>query len=56
VIWIAVVAVPHLLSGGMNAATRDVLFSCSFAVVIVAVIPVGNIWRHYARTPGDAWH
>ena len=55
VLWMAVVAVPHLVSGDMNAATRDVLFSCSFVVVIVAVIPWGYAWRRYAKTPGDAW-
>jgi hypothetical protein len=55
VLWLAVVAVPHLVSGDMNAATRDVLFSCSFVVVIVAVIPWGYVWRRYAKTPGDAW-
>jgi hypothetical protein len=29
VIWIAAVAVPHLVSGDMNAATRELLFSWS---------------------------
>jgi hypothetical protein len=55
VLWTAVVAVPHLVSGDMNAATRDVLFSCSFVVVIVAVIPWGYVWRRYVKTRGDAW-
>ena len=40
-IWIGTVAIPHLVSGDMNAATREVLFSCSFVVLIIAVIP----WR-----------
>ena len=55
VIWMAIVAVPHLVSGDMNAAISDVLFSSSFVVVIVAVIPWGYVWRLYVRTPGDAW-
>ncbi len=55
VIWIAAIAVPHLVAGDMNAATRDVLFNCSFVVVIIAVIPWRYAWRRYARTPGDAW-
>ena len=55
VIWIAAVAVPHLVAGDMNAATRDVLFNCSLVVVIIAVIPWRYAWRRYARTPGDAW-
>ena len=55
VMWIAAIAVPHLVAGDMNAATREVLFSCSFVVVIIAVIPWGYAWRRYVRTPGDAW-
>jgi hypothetical protein len=55
VMWIAAIAVPHLVSGDMNAATREVLFNCSFVVIIIAVIPWGYAWRRYARTPGDAW-
>ena len=55
VIWIATVAIPHLIADDMNAATRDVLFSCSFVVIIIAVIPWGYAWRRYARTPADPW-
>jgi hypothetical protein len=54
-LWMAVVAVPHLISGDMNAETSSVLFNCSFVVVIVAVIPWGYVWRRYVKTPGDAW-
>ena len=55
VLWIAAVAIPRLVAGDMNAATREVLFSCSFVVIIIAVIPWGYAWRRYGRTPGDAW-
>jgi hypothetical protein len=55
VIWIAALAVPHLVSDDMNAATREMLFSCAFVVVILAVIPWRYAWRRYVRTPGDAW-
>jgi hypothetical protein len=55
VMWIAAIAVPHLVADDMNAATRAVLFNCSFVIVIIAVIPWGYAWRRYARTPGDAW-
>ena len=54
-IWIGTVAIPHLVSGDMNAATRDVLINCSFVVLIIAVIPWRHAWRRYVRTPGDAW-
>ena len=55
VIWIATVAIPHLIAGDMDAATRAVLFNCSFVVVIIAVLPWGYAWRRYVRTPGDPW-
>jgi hypothetical protein len=55
VIWIAAVAIPHLLAGDMNAATREVLFNCFFVVIIIAVIPWRYAWWRYVRTPGDAW-
>ena len=55
VIWMAVVALPHTVSGDMDAATREVLIDCSLVVVIIAVIPWGHVWRRYVRTPGNAW-
>jgi hypothetical protein len=54
-IWIGTVAIPHLMAGDMNAAAREVLFNCSFVVVIIAVIPWRYAWRRYVRRPGDAW-
>jgi hypothetical protein len=54
-IWIATVAVPHLVSSDMDAATREVLINCSLVVVIIAVIPWGYVWRRYVRAPGNAW-
>lgn len=55
VLWIGGVAIPLVVSGDLNAATAEVLFSCSFVVVIIAVIPWGYAWRRYVRTPGDKW-
>jgi hypothetical protein len=54
VIWIGSVAVPQLVSGQMDAATREVLTSCSLVAVIIAVVPWRYVWRRYVRTPGDA--
>jgi hypothetical protein len=56
VLWIAVIAIPRLVADDMNAATQEVLFSCSFVVIIIAVIPWGYVARRYVRTPGNAWH
>ena len=55
VIWIAAVAVPHLIADDIDAATSDVLFSCSVVVIIAAVIPWAYVWKRYARAPGDPW-
>ena len=55
VIWIAAVALPHLVADDIDAATGEVLFNCSFVVVIIAVIPWRYVWKRYVRTPGDAW-
>jgi hypothetical protein len=51
VMWISAVAVPHLVSGDVDAATRKVLVSCSLVVVIIAVIPWRYAWKRYVRTP-----
>ena len=55
VIWIGAVAIPQLVSNDLNAEARDLLFNCSFVVVILAVIPWRCVWRRYVRSPGDAW-
>jgi hypothetical protein len=55
VLWIALIAIPHLIADDMNAATRELLFNCSFVVIIIAVIPWGYVWKCYVRTPGNAW-
>ena len=55
VIWIAAVALPHLVADDLDAATDEVLVNCSFVVVIIAVIPWRYVWRRYVRAPGDAW-
>jgi hypothetical protein len=55
VIWIAAVAVPHLIADDIDAATRELLFNCSLVVIIIAVIPGPYVWRRYVRAPGDVW-
>ena len=55
VIWIAAVAVPHLVADDIDAAARAVLFNCSLVVVIIAVTPWRYVWRRYVRATGDAW-
>jgi hypothetical protein len=55
VIWVAAVAVPHLVANDMNAATSEILFKCSFDVVIIAVVPWRYVWKHYVHATGNAW-
>jgi hypothetical protein len=54
VLWLSTVALPRALDGELDAATREVLVSCSLVVVIVAVVPWRFVWRQYAG-PGERW-
>ncbi|TDU83706.1 hypothetical protein EV138_6170 [Kribbella voronezhensis] len=56
VIWVATVAIPHLVADDLNPEARAVLVNCLFVVVVVAVIPWRYTWTHFVRTPGDPWH
>ncbi len=53
--WLAVVALPRLLGGGLDAATDEKFTSILFVVVILAVVPWGYVVRHYLVAPGDRW-
>jgi hypothetical protein len=54
-IWLAVVAVPHLVAGDMSADMGRMLFNVSLVVVILAVTPWDYVWRTYVRATGDPW-
>jgi hypothetical protein len=54
-IWLSVVALPAVVAGDVDEAMSDVIFSCSFVVIILAVTPWGYVWRHYVTATGDAW-
>jgi len=54
-IWLALVALPAAVSGDLDAATTDVLFNCSFVVLILAVTPWSYVWRSYVAASGDRW-
>lgn len=55
VIWLAAVAVPHLIRGDMTAQMSSVLWSVSLVVVILAVTPWDYVWKRYVMAPGDSW-
>lgn len=54
-IWLAVVAVPHLVAGDMSAELDRLLSSVSVVVVILAVTPWDYARKTYVRAPGDPW-
>lgn len=54
-IWLSVVALPELAAGGMDPATREVLASCLWVVVILAVVPWRYVWQRYVTAAGDRW-
>jgi hypothetical protein len=55
VLWLGLVALPKATSGGLDAATSEVLVNCSLVVVILTVIPWRYVWQHYVRAGGDPW-
>jgi hypothetical protein len=54
-LWLAIVALPHLLAGDMDAATSELLFSVLFVTVILAVTPWAYAWKRFVPARGDAW-
>jgi hypothetical protein len=54
-IWLAAVALPKALAGDLDAATQEVLVSCSLVVVVIAVTPWRLVWCRYVQAPGDRW-
>jgi hypothetical protein len=54
-LWLGVVALPRAAAGGLDTATREVMFNCSVVVFILAVTPWSYVWHTYGRAPGDRW-
>lgn len=54
-IWLAVVAGPHVLAGDLTTEMGTMLSSISLVVVILAVTPWDYVWKAYVRAPGDPW-
>jgi hypothetical protein len=55
VLWLGVVALPHLIANDMDTATADMLFTILFVVAILAVTPWDYVWKRYVKTPGESW-
>ncbi len=54
-IWLAVVAAPHLIANDMDAAMQRTFDSVIWVVIILAVTPWDYVWKRYVRSPGDRW-
>jgi hypothetical protein len=54
-IWLAAVAVPHLVANDMDAATEKLFSSVLWVVIVLAVTPWDYVWKRYVKTPGDRW-
>lgn len=54
-LWLAAVAIPHLISGDMSAQMTSVLSSVSLVIVIIAVTPWDYVWKRYITAPGEPW-
>jgi hypothetical protein len=55
VLWLGLVALPHLIANDMNKATADMLFSILFVSAILVVTPWDYVWKHYVKARGDSW-
>ena len=54
-LWFAVVALPAVVAGEVDAAMSEVIFSCSLVVIVLAVTPWGYVWQRYVLAKGDPW-
>ena len=54
-LWLALVAVPHLMSGDVDATLSQLMVNCSLVAVVLAVTPWRLVWARYVRAAGDRW-
>lgn len=54
-LWLGTVALPAWRGGGVDAATAQVLASCVWVVLVLAVVPWGHVARRYAGAPAERW-
>ncbi len=55
VLWLGIVALPHLIANNMDNATTVMLFSMAFVSAILAVTPWDYVWKRYVKARGDSW-
>ncbi|MET4637262.1 hypothetical protein [Mycetocola sp. 2940] len=55
VLWLAIVALPHLLANDMDAATETMTFSVLFVVPVLLVTPWDYVVKRFVQARGDKW-
>ena len=53
VLWLAIVAVPHLIASDMDAPTTELLSSTLWVVIVIAVTPWDYVWRTFISAPAE---
>jgi hypothetical protein len=53
VLWLAVIALPHLIAGDIDAPTEKLLSSVIWVVIVLAVTPWDYAWRTYVTAPAE---
>jgi hypothetical protein len=55
VLWLALVALPHLIANDLSGPRENLLFTILFVVPVIAVTPWDFVWKRFAATPGERW-
>ncbi len=55
VIWLAIVALPHLIANDMSAAMEKSFGSILWIVIPLAVTPWDYVWKRFVTARGDRW-
>jgi hypothetical protein len=55
IVWLAVIAVPALITGHIDPATLTSVYSCLWVVIVLAVMPWRYVIRQFVIGRGDPW-
>jgi hypothetical protein len=54
-LWLVLVALPKWWAGPLDAATRESVFACAMAVILLPLIPWRYVVATYVMKPGERW-
>lgn len=55
VIWLAIVALPHLIANDMSTAMEKSYANILWIIVPLAVTPWDYVWKRFVTARGDRW-